>query len=167
MKISELRNILDNIQTIFGDIDLKLHLDPDQPGSNISEIDSSHYSNLELIKMSKDNRSVILSNTFLKNINYKNIPVSIYYDKENKLYRGKIDENNLPEGVKVDFSCSNEYEIGYKMTQTVDEYLDFMNNSKIIRSIEIANQINKSKFEDDNDEDIEESDDEDLDYGEI
>lgn len=149
MVISQLINTLSAIMNEYGDINVELYCDPRESEQNtkIPCIDD-----IKVIKMESQNKAVYLSNEFIKYYQYKDCGCTVRYNPETKEYYGEIVPQEYIEGFNTKFSTKNKFQIEDVFHCAVDEYLDFLGNTQVKRTLDKVQNI------------IEEND---LDYGEL
>jgi len=158
MKASEILSMMERIKEEYGDIEVKIQIDPRQPGVGMDN--NTFFDEITLIKMGPEDKYVILSNVFIKYYEAKGISGVITYDPDTKLYNGKLNTNI--EGFTGTFYATNPQQAVLNFNNCVDEYLDFMKNAQIINANNLVVKTNKVV-----NNIIEREKDIDLDYGEI
>lgn len=155
MIISQLMSILDTIKGTFGDLNVVIHYDPRQSESLIKDPDGINIDDLKTLQIGEDNASVMLMNMYSWMDEYNGCRGEAYYNPETKQYEGRIIPPESIEGFNTTFVAPDKYKITEIFRYAVDEYNDFMGNAKITKTMEAVNGI------------LEESEDQDLDYGEL
>lgn len=155
MIISNLLNILSAIYDDYGDIVVELYYNKNQDSDNTRiEPNGSVINDLETIRISTDCTKVYLSNEFSYTDEYNGCSCDVRYNPDTKIYEGHIIPSEQIEGFNTSFTAYNKYDIPTIFHAAVDEYLDFMGNAKITKTLEVVKNIT-GEF------------DQDLDYGEL
>lgn len=154
MVVSELISILNSILNEYGDIGIELYIDKRQFSNPYSGMKESNIiaEDLQLVKIKEDSSGVYLSNEFRITDEYKGCSCDIKYDPDKNIYLGELIPPEYIEGFKTTFTAMDKYSIKQAFIQAVEEYLDFISNAKITKTVETINNIKKDM---------------DLDYGEI
>ena len=156
MQISQLMNILNDIYNNFGDLLVNIHYDPRQSESLIKDPQGINIDEIKTIQISEDGASVNIMNKYSWINDYNGCRGEVYYNPDTKQYEGRIIPTDYIEGFNTTFTSPDKYQIESIFKYAVDEYNNFMGNAKIIRTMEAVNGIVG-----------EDSQDQDLDYGEL
>ena len=155
MIISNLLNILSAIYDDYGDIAVELYYNKNQDSDNTRiEPNGASINDVETVRISKDGSKVYLSNEFSYTDEYNGCSCDVRYNPDTKIYEGYIIPSEQIEGFNTSFTAYNKYDIPAIFHAAVDEYLDFMGNAKITKTLEAVKNINGES-------------DQDLDYGEL
>jgi predicted HicB family RNase H-like nuclease len=153
MLISQLINTLSVIMEEYGNINVELYYDS-RESENILPDKNICIDNINVIKMKPDEKGVYLSNEFIEYYEYKGCNCTVKYNPETEEYEGKVIPYEQIEGFNTNFTVKNKYQVEEVFHYAVDEYLDFLGNAQVKRTLEKV-------------KDIVGDDKEDLDYGEL
>ncbi len=149
MLISQLINTLSIIMKEYGNINVELYCDP-RESENVQSIPC--IDNIKVIKMRSDDKAVYLSNEFIEYYQYRGCTCTVRYNSDSGEYYGEIIPAEYIEGFNTKFSTKNKFQIEDVFHYAVDEYLDFLGNAQVKKTLDKVKNI------------IEEND---LDYGEL
>lgn len=167
MTLSNFINILSAIYNDYGDIQVELYYDKDQDSDNTRvEPNGSIVNDLETIRISTDSSRVYLSNEFSYVDEYNGCSCDVRYNPEKKIYEGKIIPTEYIEGFNTSFTSFTKHDIDTIFKAAVDEYLDFMGNAKITKTLKAIGIDSDLDYGELSDGTYEASDDDD-DYGEV
>ena len=154
MVVSELISILNAILKESGDIGIELYIDKRQfsnPYSGMKESDII-VEDLQLVKVKEDNTGIYLSNEYRITDDYKGCSCDVRYNPETGIYEGVLIPPEYIEGFQTRFTAPDKFTVKQAFIQAAEEYLDFMSNAKVTKTIQAVDNIKKEM---------------DLDYGEI
>lgn len=155
MQLSTLLTTLNSIFNEYGDIMVQLYYDPRHESDNSRiDVNGSIINDIETIKIKPDCTGVYLSNEFSFIDEYNGCNCDVRYNPDTKIYEGHIIPSEQIEGFNTSFTAYNKYDIPTIFHAAVDEYLDFMGNAKITKTLEAVKNITGES-------------DQDLDYGEL
>ena len=140
MVISEIIDTLNAIMKDYGNINVQIYYDKRQTEKYISD-PNVYIDDIKVIKINSDDSGVYLSNEFIEMKEYKGCKCNISYDPEEKVYKGTLIPPEYIEGFNSTFSSEDKYNIDQVFHYAVDEYLDFMGNAKITKTINTVKEI--------------------------
>ena len=148
MLISQLINTLNSIMGEYGNIDVEILCNSEES----TGYEGIYIDNINVIKMRADSKAVYLSNEFIKYYEYKGCNCTVRYNPKTGDYYGEVVPQQYIEGFNTKFSTKNKFQIENIFHNAVDEYLDFLGNAQVMKTL---NEVKNITGEDD------------LDYGEL
>ena len=140
MKISELINILANINELYGDLEVNIFYDPRQSESPIKDPEGINIDKIKTVQV-QNNGTINIMNVYSWVSEYKNCRGEVFYNPNNKLFEGNIFPNELIDGYDLSFSTIDKFGIEEVFREAVDKYYTYLNNIKIAKTVEVVDNI--------------------------